>query len=92
MLERFETHVEGSVPDELADYRLINHPVARSRLAVWPPIELLSIVVPPTVSPDGADQFEATSVDAHNAGGVTVLDIVDAVVRGTAADIPDWCV
>ena len=94
LLERFEAHVEGSMPDELAKDRLINHPVARNRLAVWPPMQSLSIVLPSMTAPSvDASGKEVTapplfSAVAHNAGGITVQDVVDAIVQACAGNVP----
>lgn len=87
----FEETAEGTESDALYQHRLVNHPVARNRLAVWPPIETIRVIVPskpPSVEEAGEDIEAAVekaprlSVDARNPGGLTVLDVIDAIVQG----------
>ena len=75
---RFARHTEGKQPDALAKHRLINHPVARNRLAALPPATTLRVVVPPAPG----DRRDRLVVAVHNAGRVTVLDLIEAVVDG----------
>jgi len=52
--------------------------VARNRLAALPPATTLRVIVPP----GSGDRRGRLVAAVHNPGGVTVLDLIDAVVDG----------